>query len=202
MFEDSDIIDNPGLLLRRMTADSLEMIRDQWTAIAGEDEFEVLLSSTFEGIEEDLSKVGFNVPVHAYLLAAPGISRKDGVQVVDAILELTDTKRGMMTKLLTVHVSPEYIGWDSDSELRSKVTSVYSKVLAYVISLGQERSSESDHELKIYGRNNAMLELLKEVEEKWQLIDEMTPEFDTWAKIKGRWLEITFRHAKTPTSQA
>ena len=195
----SDLLEHPHIYMRRVTPEYLEAIRSVWTGLAGEDEFEAVYGRVFEGIEADLEKFGFNVPVHAFIFDPEALD-KDKL-VVDAIVELTDTREGTMTKALTVRLSPEYMDWEAKKELRKKVSRVYANVFTHLMTLGSVRAGEESHNVKIFARNNAMLEMLQEISEGWGEIAEVLSSVDTQAKMEGRWINISFTSIEPPVTK-
>lgn len=190
MTKHSDLLENPHINMHRITSGWLEHIRGNWIGMVGEDEFQTLYGTIFEGIEEDLGKFGFNVPVHAFIYD-PKLYEQD-IFLVDAIVELTDTKAGKMTKALSVRLAPKYIGWEGDTDMRQQVVDVYSRVILHIITLGLERANEEEHVVKIYGRNDPMLLMLQELTNKWgELTDNLT-RVDTTARMEGRWINVSF----------
>jgi hypothetical protein len=98
-----------------------------------------------------------------------------------AILEMVNGRRGALSKLLKLHLSPKY--WDVDAKLREELIAVYAAVFINVISAGIDSGVE---EIKIYGRDEPMFGILKRLEETWKAGD------TGWgASIQGRWLAIS-----------
>ncbi|APT92635.1 hypothetical protein CPHO_06715 [Corynebacterium phocae] len=132
--------------------------------------------------------IGLNVPVHAMIL-----SQEDPInheKRIDAILELVDTRRQTMTKLLTVTLSPEFLDWEDESKLRERVKNVYARVLTHMITLGNERAHSTGHTIKIYGRNNSLKAILEEVVKNQSMIKSDSSHSE--AKMEGRFLNVTF----------
>lgn len=199
MGRSSDLLEHPHINMRKITSGDLNAIRFAWTELTGEDEFESVYGRVFEGIEADLEKFGFNVPVHAFIYDPEALTKDE--LVVDALVELTDTREGKMTKALTVRLSPEYMNWDADETLKKKVIRVYANVFTHLMILGSVRAGEESHNVKIFARNNAMLEMLKEITEGWDEIAKSLSSVDTQAKMEGRWINVSFTPIEPPATK-
>lgn len=153
---------------------SLSEIQSAWEGEAGADEFQAELGMIFSGIADDLGRKDIS---NEYLvLEENGTPR--------AVLELIDTKRGAMTKLLSLHLSPTY--WDSPTQ--SMLTEVYYVSIISVLEVGTERANQSNanaHEVKIYGRNRELLDILRAINDNWK----PTPPLEV--SMAGRWLSVT-----------
>lgn len=188
-----EILSTPHLYMHRIDKSNYQTIRDQWETAAGEDEFEVVYAHAFDSMEKDLEKVGFNVPVHACMFEDDGSFPPGTDGDIEAVLELTDTKLGAMTKLATIRLAPQFVDWESDVSLREKVSEVYSRVLAHLITFGHHRAEAAQHCVKIYGRTNGLLQLLTEIATGWEEVAKLTPKFDSTARMEGRWLTINIK---------
>ena len=152
----------------------LSDIQTAWEGEAGADEFQAELGMIFSGIADDLSRKDIS---NEYLvLEENGIPR--------AVLELIDTKRGTMTKLLSLHLSPTY--WDSPTH--NMLSKVYTASIIAALEVGTERANRSianSHEVKIYGRNRELLDILRVINDNWK----PTPPLEV--SMAGRWLSVT-----------
>ncbi|MEZ3155535.1 hypothetical protein AB1K56_01280 [Microbacterium sp. BWR-S6Y] len=174
--------------LRKFTAESLAATADDWKSIAGEDEFQAELSTLFEWCEDHLEHRDGDA--FALDLYDPDTNH------TGAILEIVRTKRGVMTKLLKLYPSPEFWNADSDPVQRDALGRLYGDAFVSVIGDGigltdpsviGSGTTEVD-EIKIFGRTNAMYELLRSVVLFW------SSSHTGWdAKMEGRWLALSRR---------
>ena len=154
-------------------SDTLEKVSTEWEAEAGSDEFQAEMSFIFSAIDDDLGDTDSSASY--FVLRQNGTSR--------AILELIDTKRGAMTKLLSLHLSPTY--WDVPSP--EMVSEVYTAAIANTLSVGTARAitrRPGKHEIKIYGRNRELLDILRAIDDNWVDIENVT------IQMAGRWLSV------------
>lgn len=156
--------------LKPLTDELLDQIAERWKQHAGDEEFEVELGALFGICRGDLS--------FAQALAN---SKTDEVE---ALLEVVDTpfgRNGSTTKLLKIVISPEY--WATNSPSRTRLVEIFASAAASVIAngIGNQRDA-----VKIYGRTDLMLEVLRSLTEVWDTLD------TGWsAAMQGRWLTIT-----------
>lgn len=169
--------------IRQLSPERLDEIRTLWEEIAGEDTFLVELGGLFDTVSRSLQAEGEAAPYHE--LVSP-----EGEAL--ALLELFDTKQGKLTKLLTFHHSPATWSEDAPSMARD-LASVYIDAFTEVITLAREkwqsRSQTSIHEVKIYGRNDAMLTMLQTIHALWPKLDYAA---EASTAVEGRWLRVTF----------
>ena len=154
----------------------LREIQSAWEGEAGADEFQAELGMVFNGIADDLGRKDIS---NEYL-----VLKENGTP--RAVLELVDTKRGAMTKLLSLHLSPTY--WDSPTH--TMLADVYSAAITSVLAVGTARANRSiagTHEIKIYGRNRELLDILRAINDNW------TPTPPIEVSMAGRWLSVTLR---------
>lgn len=161
--------------LLSFSADRLGEVAGEWKAIAGEDEFKVELAAAFEWCESHLQhKEG-----DAHALELFNVTRG----VTDGILEVVNADRGALTKLLKLWVSPTFWAIDpADRDLLERAIELYAAAHVEVIAKAVGGGCE---EVKIYGRTDTMLGVLKRIQAIW-------PSDKTgWsASMQGRWLSI------------
>lgn len=160
--------------LRNFTAERLAQVAEDWTGFAGQDEFEVEMGSFFEWCGTHLEHRDGD----GYALELYNVTQSK----TDAILDVSQVRWGTMTKLLKMHLSPEF--WPVDS-LAEEVLKTHAGAYAtFIVS----NLSDGVEEVKIYGRTNLMLSMLTTLEKYW-------PNYNTGsaAKMAGRWLSITRR---------
>lgn len=155
----------------------LAQIKESWEAQAGADEFEVEMARAFEGIERDMGREGSGASYRV-------LCQDDDCK---AVLELTDTRRGAMTKLLSLYLSPDL--WNA-AEKVEELQEVYVMAVTYVIRLGELRARDAQHDVKIYGRDDALLSILQTIHDKWDSIGQNLDANST-VKMEGRWLRVT-----------
>lgn len=172
-----------GSTIRELSQERLQEIRESWEKMAGEDTFLVELASVFDTVNRSLSSEGASAP-YRELVSESGETL--------ALLELFDTKRGHLTKLLTFHHSPAT--WRDDStSMAEDLANVYIDAFLGVIELGRDRSQtgpqSSFHEVKIYGRGEAMMAMLQTIHALWPKLGNAA---GAETAIEGRWLRVTF----------
>lgn len=165
----------PGHELRQFTPERLEAVRLRWSQLLGEDEFEVELTGLFDWCKEHL--VPRDNDSHVLELYDP---IRDAT---DAMVEIVNSKRGAMTKLLKLYVTPEYWPFDDAGvELRVQIVELHVAAFVQVLNAGM---AEGAHEVKIYGRSRLMHSILLAIEKQWP------HETTGWsATMQGRWLAI------------
>lgn len=161
--------------LRSFSRDRLSRVSREWAPLAGEEEFEVELAPVFDWCVDHL--VHREGDAHALELYAPDHGD------TDMILEMVNGRRGSLSKLLKVHISPRF--WpaaDGDEGLLDELVHAYASAFTLVIGSGMQGGFD---EIKIYGRREGMFAMLKRLQSEWSL-------FGTeWtASMQGRWLSI------------
>lgn len=162
--------------MAKIDREILKNVTAEWEAEAGSDEFQAEMSFLFSAIEDDLGDM--DSCDDYFVLRQNGTSR--------AILELIDTKRGAMTKLLSLHLSPTY--WDDPSP--EMVSEVYTAAIVRTLGVGATRAitrRPGEHEIKIYGRNRELLDILRAIDNNWVDTENLT------IQMMGRWLSVVIR---------
>jgi hypothetical protein len=157
-------------------AQSLARVAEEWEKLAGSDEFEVELSALFEWCQSHLT------PAAGEGHAMQVFNGESGQ--TDAILEMVSGKRGSLTKLLKIYVSPRYWPADRDLEVRDRFEALYTGIFVRVISasIGQTVVEE----IRLYGRSDLMYVMLKSLAANWGSISGLM-----WsASMEGRWLSL------------
>lgn len=163
--------------LSSLTRERLQEIRDSWERLAGVDEFAVELAAAFEWAAPRLSP-------------RPGDSqafelRRTDTGDAEALLEIIDSSSVGTTKLLTLYTSPVY--WDRDADDLDELAELYAGAFLEVLAKGMEQPNW--RVVKIYGRDQELLYILKHVQEKWHQADSL----GRTATMQGRWLAISKR---------
>ena len=166
----------PGWGHRIVEITELNSVRAVWEQQAGEDEFRSEMDTVFAGIEGDLQNPKINnLYLVIYELGTP-----------QAILELVDSSRGAktkLTKLLRLYPSPTY--WDEPTP--SVLEELYSTAILATIMIGSQKLTDgnfSDYEVKIYGRDQELLNVLQDINENWQA------DGSVHVNMEGRWLSF------------
>jgi hypothetical protein len=160
-------------VLREFTPVRLAEVAADWKKRAGEDEFAVEMATVFEWAETHL--VHMEGDAYALELVHP-VKLTAG-----AILEIVDARRGSMTKLLKLYVSPEF--WAArDTVSRSELVDMHASAYTEVIRMGMDNGVES---VKIYGRTEMMHDILVDLQNLWPVVNS-----GTTATMEGRWLRI------------
>lgn len=175
-----DIKGFPGWGQKLIGPTDLNAIREAWESQAGKDEFHAEMDTVFAGIEGDLQRSAIN---NLYLVIYEH-------EMPQAILELIDSSRGVstkLTKLLSLYPSPTY--WDKPSP--EMLEELYSSAILATIMIGsQENTKFSDYEVKIYGRNRELLDVLRHIDQNWQDTGNVN------VSMKGHWLSLVIDPSK------
>lgn len=156
--------------IREFTTERFEEVKERWRGHAGEDEFEIELSGFFDWCVAHLTKVdGDSQAFELY---------NTDTDACDAIIEMVDSRKGKLTKLLKLLLSPEY--WDVEKN-RDQLISLYIDAFVEAIKDGALKGAK---DVKLYGRNDLMLSLLRSIHAHWQVEG-------TSAHFQGRFLTIS-----------
>lgn len=159
--------------IRKFTTDRLETVRQRWEGIAGEDEFALELSGLFQWCSTHVEPSdGDSQALELYSIDA---------DKCDAIVEIVNGRKGKLSKLLKLFPSPSY--WDA-TDRYPEVVALYAHTFALVIREGLVKGAQ---DVKLYGRNELMLSILRSLHAHWR-----TEQTGTTASFSGRWLTITF----------
>lgn len=152
------------------TDESLGQARAAWEGIAGPDAFDLEFSTVFSWVESHMHpKQNDSV---AFCLW-----NKDVAQV-DAIVEVVDSRKGQLSKLLKVIPSPKY--WDV-TNLRHEIVQLYVEVFFNVITGG---GFDKSRKVKLYGRDDEMMSILRSIHAHWAIQNSS-------AEFEGRFLSIS-----------
>lgn len=159
--------------LREFTQARFEQVRNEWRDAAGVDEFTVELGPMFEWAEQHLSPT-------------PGDSMVFELRnvVTDkclAIADIVDTET-RMSKLLKLHLTPEIWSLEGTEKVQN-VALIYMSAYTCVITKGIDKRVR---QVKIYGRNDFMLKVLRSLHAGWS-----TDDLGLHASMQGRWLVVT-----------
>lgn len=163
--------------LRTFTTERLADVRARWLEIAGEDEFEVELAGPFDWCQAHLApREGDSHALELFNTVTGDC---------DAILEIVDSRRGTLTKLLKLYVGPEFWETDNDPDTEARIVELHAEAYGQVIRAGIDRDVR---DVKIYGRTDRMYRLLTLLRATWM------SELIKWdAVMEGRWLTIKNR---------
>lgn len=167
----------PDHHLRQLTPERLDVVRDRWRALSGEDEFEVEMAALFDWCGTHIApQDGDSQALELY--------DRDRDET-DAILEIVEGKRGAMSKLLKLFVGPHFWLAEDNQQMRVQIVELHVAAFSQVINAGIAKGAR---EVKIYGRSNLMLSILKALQAQWP------SEQTGWdAAMAGRWLAISRR---------
>lgn len=161
--------------LRQMSQERIDLIALNWKMTAGSEEFAIEIAEVFESAKSHLShRQGFG-----HYLELFEVESNDA----HALLEVIDSPNAALTKLLKIWISPKFWGLDGSSESIHSLSRVYSGAYAGLIESGFDKGFK---DVKIYGRNNFMLEVLTYLSNNWDESDQSTS-----AKMEGRWLRVS-----------
>lgn len=160
--------------LRPLSNQRLDELAQEWSRFDDE-AFEVELAAVFAWARAHLTPKENNS--HAVELYS------HDTETAHAIIELVNSKRGALSKMLKLWISPELWGQTEDDAKRI----IEMHAAAFVKVIAHSSSNDAVQEIKIYGRTNVMLDMLSRVRDVWN------DQADTgWtAKMAGRWLAIS-----------
>lgn len=161
--------------LRNFTKDRLARVSREWAIIAGEEEFEVELAPVFDWCSGHLVHIDGDAHAMEVYDAESGNT--------DLILEMVNGKRGALSKLLKIHLSPRFWAASKDDDLLEELIDAYASTIVSVIDHGIDGGFD---EIKIYGRTDAVLGMLQRLQAGWVELG------TTWtASMQGRWISIS-----------
>ncbi len=144
--------------------------KKEWEAFAGGDAFDLELSPVFSWVETHMA-VAPNDSVALCLW-------NNDSNRTDAIVEIVDSRKGKLSKLLKVIPSPRF--WDVNNA-RGEIIQLYTEVFFNVITAGGFGQSRV---VKLYGRDDEMMSILRSIHAYWA-VQNSTAEFE------GRFLAIS-----------
>jgi len=156
--------------IREFTPERLKETGQRWRGIAGEDEFDIELSGLFDWCTTHLQPTDGDSQ-------AWELHNTDNGEC-DAIMEMVDSQKGTLTKLLKLFLTPKL--WDVEAN-REAVISLYIDLFVEAIKAGALKGAK---DVKLYGRNDLMLSLLRSIYAHWQIEG-------TKARFEGRFLTIS-----------
>lgn len=156
--------------LIKFTSDSLVETKAAWEAFAGADAFDLEFSAAFEWTQAHVNEQ----PNDSMALC---LFNTDA-QRTDAIIEVVDSRKGTLTKLLKIIPTPMF--WDVNNS-RTEIIQLYTEAFFNVITHGGFGKSRT---VKLYGRDDEMMSLLRSIHSHWAIAD-------TSIEFQGRFLTIT-----------
>lgn len=156
--------------LINFTVDTLEQTRQAWEALAGPDAFDIELSPVFLWVDAHMQPV----PNDSVAFC---LWNKDSGRV-DAIVEVVDSRKGQLSKLLKVIPSSKF--WDVNNN-RDAIVQLYVEVFFNVITGDDLMTSRK---VKLYGRDDEMMSILRSIHAHWAVQNSS-------AEFEGRFLAIS-----------
>jgi hypothetical protein len=153
------------------SSETLELTRQSWLEMLDEDVFESELSPAFEWAGMHMKHIDGDS------VALQMLDTESKMAV--AIVEVVTSRKGQMFKMLKVIPSPAF--WDVDN-CRKEIIDLYIGVFMNVIT---SNGFKSNHKVKIYGRDDAMLSILRSIHSMW-------PVGKGKADFEGRFFAITW----------
>ncbi len=159
--------------LVKFTPESFAHTKAAWEAIAGADAFDVEFSAFFDW-------AGAHLVAKAHDSVALCLSNNDVGGLVDAIVEVVDSREGALSKLLKIIPSPLF--WDVNNA-RDEIVNLYTEVFFQVI-LTAGNGAIGQRKVKLYGRDDDMMSILRSIHSHWAIPN-------TSVDFEGRFLAIT-----------
>lgn len=164
-----------------VTDQLLENTAQAWKLIAGADAFDSEYLHVFEWMKTNRNYGGDATGSCAY-----GLVEEELGNVAVAFYEVVASENmGGLNKLLKVFVTPSY--WNLAAH-QSEVIKVY---VACVINFVGQARNKSCRTIKIYGRGDAMLSLLRSLHVALQKQLDENPGAGLSVSIDGRWLVLS-----------
>lgn len=160
--------------LTTFTSDQYTSAKAAWENFAGgADVFDVELAPFFCWVETHISPCdGDSVALQ--------LVNKVADDRVDAIVEVVDSRRGVLSKLLKIVVSPQF--WNV-SDCRDQIIEIYKEIFTQFATSNTQVARQ--RKVKIYGRDDDMMSILRSLHSHWSVPN-------TSADFEGRFLAITF----------
>lgn len=157
--------------LLEFTDATFESTKEAWLKLMDEDAFELEMAPLFGWAKQHMNHAdGDSVALRLY---------DDETGRTDAIVEVVSSRKGQMSKLLKVIPSPRF--WDINNQ-RAEILQLYVDAFVNVIT---SRGFKANHKVKIYGRDDDMLSILRSIHSAWSF-DQSKADFE------GRFLTITW----------
>lgn len=166
--------------LHAFTEERLAEVKASWLNIAGHDVFAVELAPTSDWAATHI------VPTQGDSVALELRDTTSGDCV--AIVDVVDSDMRRMSKLLKIHVSPT-VWFLEGPDLIKTVATIYSAAYTRVITAGLHKQVR---QVKIYGRNEVLLGVLRALNENWPL-----NEHGLTGAMHGRWFVVTDQNWST-----
>ena len=161
--------------MRELNEQRVDIILEEWRNIAGEDEFSLELEPMFDWCRSHTEQKDGDS--RAWELYDPKSDE------CCAIVEIVDSRRGGLSKLLKLFVTPQF--WDMDNN-RKCVIEIYMATFFEVTKKGILVGAER---VKLYGRTDLMLSILTSIHAR--SMEASWPK-NIKAGIEGRWLTLSF----------
>ena len=158
--------------LVELTQNLIDPTKESWQSLIGEDAFSLEFGLIFDWVEAHMQAIDGDS-------LAKGMLNNDTGQIA-AFVEIVSGRKGQMHKLLKVVPSPYF--WDVTTR-RLEVIELYIDVFFSVLS---SHGFKSLHKVKIYGRSDEMMSLLKSIHSLWSIPGSS-------AEFEGRFLSIHWK---------
>ena len=152
------------------TTATLAAAKSKWEDIAGKDGFDLEFAAVFEWASTHLNQQSGDSM--AYCLHNNDNGNADG------IVEIVTSRMGALSKLLKIVPSPEF--WDVNNK-RVEILQIYRETFFGLIT---QKEINSARTVKIYGRDDEMMSILRSIHAVWNIPD-------STAEFEGRFLTIS-----------
>lgn len=171
------------LELKELTMAALSNAEREWSAVMGDDLFATEFRDVFAYAERNL---GGDVEFSSGDLSAYRhlVDTSTGRSV--ALVDLIAARQGQQLRLLHIHLGPMIWDYDMGSADASRVRDVMTTILVAVLE--DASTSCSLGGVKVYGRSNDVLDILRTIADGW-LADHDNAQWS--ATMQGRWLNFT-----------
>lgn len=163
--------------VKPLTEADFDEIVDQWEEFAGVDEFaselKIPLGHLLHQLKSDAKGFESTVSLHSVRDKSTGDCM--------ALVELIDSDRKGLTKILKFIISPWFWRADTEIERRALLADVHIDTYTQVI---ESKLANGMQEVKVYGREDAALNILQSVHDNWPHGDRIR------VQMQGRWLSI------------
>lgn len=165
-------------IIRELDRAAFDPIITDWKQVAGPDEFNSELKIPLEHLLALLKPRELAGDPQSAIISVLDSSTDECV----ALVELIDAERKGLTKILKFILSPKFWNLEDHEERKNILANIHTDTYTQVI---ESKLGNGTQEVKVYGRDDLSLGILKSVHDMWPNGDRIA------VKMAGRWLSVT-----------